>query len=101
MNLNTPLWKRGARGDFISIILKSPFIPFSKGIKIPEGVTFFLYDDPVSFGEGVGWDIRFLSPKIIDIFYGYDNLYGRIYLSYPFSIKSNNLPPLEKRARRI
>jgi len=23
----TPLWKRGARGDFISIILKSPFIP--------------------------------------------------------------------------
>ena len=23
----TPLWKRGARGDFISIFLKSPFIP--------------------------------------------------------------------------
>ena len=23
----TPLWKRGARGDFLRIILKSPFIP--------------------------------------------------------------------------
>jgi hypothetical protein len=24
---SAPLWKRGARGDFISIILKSPYIP--------------------------------------------------------------------------
>jgi hypothetical protein len=33
----TPLWKRGARGDFISIILKSPFIPLcQRGIKNPE-----------------------------------------------------------------
>jgi hypothetical protein len=23
----TPLWKRGARGDFLRIFLKSPFIP--------------------------------------------------------------------------
>ena len=27
MSPYTPLWKRGAGGDFISIILKSPFIP--------------------------------------------------------------------------
>jgi hypothetical protein len=33
----TPLWKRGARGDFLSIILKSPFIPLcQRGIKTPE-----------------------------------------------------------------
>jgi hypothetical protein len=33
----TPLWKRGARGDFTSIILKSPFIPLcQRGIKTPE-----------------------------------------------------------------
>jgi len=32
----TPLWKRGARGDFPIIILKSPFIPLcQRGIKIP------------------------------------------------------------------
>jgi hypothetical protein len=32
-----PLWKRGARGDFLSIILKSPFIPLcQRGIKTPE-----------------------------------------------------------------
>jgi hypothetical protein len=37
MCLYTPLWKRGARGDFISIILKSPFIPLcQRGIKTPE-----------------------------------------------------------------
>jgi len=31
-----PLWKRGARGDFLSIILKSPFIPLcQRGIKTP------------------------------------------------------------------
>ncbi len=41
----TPLWKRGARGDFIKIILKSPFIPLcQRGIKIPvtEGLQIFL-----------------------------------------------------------
>jgi len=33
----TPLWKRGARGDFPIIILKSPFIPLcQRGIKIPK-----------------------------------------------------------------
>jgi hypothetical protein len=33
---NTPLWKRGARGDFLSIILKSPFIPLcQREIKTP------------------------------------------------------------------
>ena len=33
----TPLWKRGARGDFTSIILKSPFIPLcQREIKTPE-----------------------------------------------------------------
>jgi hypothetical protein len=32
----TPLWKRGARGDFLGIILKSPFIPlYQRGIKKP------------------------------------------------------------------
>ena len=32
----TPLWKRGARGDFRGIILKSPFIPLCQmGIKTP------------------------------------------------------------------
>jgi hypothetical protein len=32
----TPLWKRGGRGDFPSIILKSPFIPLCQsGIKTP------------------------------------------------------------------
>jgi len=37
MYLYPPLWKRGARGDFISIILKSPFIPLcQRGIKTPE-----------------------------------------------------------------
>jgi hypothetical protein len=36
MYLYTPLWKRGARGDFLSIILKSPFIPLcQRGIKTP------------------------------------------------------------------
>jgi polysaccharide deacetylase 2 family uncharacterized protein YibQ len=30
MNSHTPLWKRGARGDFINIILKSPLSPFAK-----------------------------------------------------------------------
>ena len=41
----TPLWKRGARGDFISIILKSPFIPLcQRGIKTPvtEGLHLIL-----------------------------------------------------------
>jgi hypothetical protein len=33
----SPLWQRGARGDFIGVILKSPFIPLCQwGIKIPE-----------------------------------------------------------------
>jgi hypothetical protein len=37
MHPYTPLWKRGARGDFTSIILKSPFIPlYQRGIKTPE-----------------------------------------------------------------
>jgi hypothetical protein len=37
MHPYTPLWKRGARGDFTSIILKSPFIPLcQRGIKTPE-----------------------------------------------------------------
>jgi len=39
----TPLWKRGARGDFTSIILKSPFIPLcQRGIKTPvtEGLQY-------------------------------------------------------------
>jgi hypothetical protein len=27
MNSNTPLWKRGGRGDFPNIILKSPYVP--------------------------------------------------------------------------
>jgi len=39
----TPLWKRGARGDFLRIILKSPFIPLcQRGIKTPvtEGLRF-------------------------------------------------------------
>jgi len=43
MDPNTPLWKRGGRGDFINIILKSPFIPLcQRGIKIPitEGLLF-------------------------------------------------------------
>jgi hypothetical protein len=36
-NYYTPLCQRGARGDFISIILKSPYIPLcQRGIKIPE-----------------------------------------------------------------
>ncbi len=36
-NYYTPLWQRGGRGDFISIILKSPYIPLcQRGIKIPE-----------------------------------------------------------------
>jgi hypothetical protein len=36
-NYYTPLWQRGARGDFISIILKSPYIPlWQRGIKILE-----------------------------------------------------------------
>jgi hypothetical protein len=36
MSPYTPLWKRGARGDFLSIILKSPFIPLcQRGIKTP------------------------------------------------------------------
>jgi hypothetical protein len=34
MNSYPPLWQRGARGDFTSIILKSPFIPLcQRGIK--------------------------------------------------------------------
>jgi hypothetical protein len=37
MYLYTPLWQRGARGDFLSIILKPPFIPLcQRGIKVPE-----------------------------------------------------------------
>ena len=37
MSPHTPLWQRGARGDFISRILKSPFIPLcQRGIKTPE-----------------------------------------------------------------
>jgi hypothetical protein len=44
----TPLWKRGARGDFISTILKSPFIPLcQRGIKNPE--TEGLRDLPKKF----------------------------------------------------
>jgi hypothetical protein len=45
-NYYTPLWQRGARGDFISIILKSPYIPLcQRGIKIPETEGFpFLPD---------------------------------------------------------
>jgi hypothetical protein len=36
-NYYAPLWQRGARGDFISIILKSPYIPLcQRGIKIAE-----------------------------------------------------------------
>jgi hypothetical protein len=36
-NYYIPLWQRGARGDFISIILKSPYITLcQRGIKIPE-----------------------------------------------------------------
>jgi len=47
MHPYTLLWKRGARGDFTSIILKSPFIPLcQRGIKTPEtegllAMTFF------------------------------------------------------------
>src|SRR4030042_2200362 len=34
MNSYTPLWKRGGRGDFPNIILKSPYIPLcQRGIK--------------------------------------------------------------------
>jgi len=32
-------WQRGARGDFMNIILKSPFIPLcQRGIKITEAL---------------------------------------------------------------
>jgi hypothetical protein len=47
----TPLWKRGARGDFLSIILKSPFIPLcQRGIKTP--VTEGLQNKGVFIQEG-------------------------------------------------
>jgi len=37
MNPYTPLWKRGARGDFPNIFIKSPLIPLcQRGIKTPE-----------------------------------------------------------------
>ena len=45
MYLYPPLWERGARGDFISIILKSPFIPLcQRGIKTheTEGLQFLV-----------------------------------------------------------
>jgi hypothetical protein len=48
----TPLWKRGARGDFLSIILKSPFIPLcQRGIK--TSVTEGLQNKGVFIQEGL------------------------------------------------
>jgi hypothetical protein len=36
INDYAPLWKRGERGDFTNIILKSPIIPLcQRGIKTP------------------------------------------------------------------
>ena len=43
-----PLWKRGARGDFLGIILKSPFIPLcQRGVKTPE--TEGLHNEHIEF----------------------------------------------------